>query len=125
MELELLLPIRIVPEVAAWMETAPAPLPPLMVVTWPAAPIDPTVTATVPVVVPPSPMWTALLVEAPGTPVAMLTVLPPAVVELPAPMLIVWVELVPLAEEMLTVEVAAVVAWPIVIVPVVLVLPMV
>jgi signal-induced proliferation-associated 1 like protein 3 len=116
-------PRLMVPEAAAWIEIAPAPLPPWIVVVWAAAPLLPMVMPTVPVVVPPLPIATVLVVEAPGVPVAMLTTLPPAVVLVPAPMLTVWVEEVPLAELMLTVEVVAVVAWPMVMVPVPVAVP--
>src|SRR4051812_40620895 len=84
MLLVLVEPINMVPELAAWMDTAPAPLPPLMVVVEPAALAEPMVTVEV--------------LEPPVTPEPMATVVLFAP-EL-APMEILWAEaLLPMAME--------------------------
>ncbi len=66
-------------------------------------------TPTVPVVVPAVPIATVFVVEAPGTPFAIFTTLPPAVAEVPPPIVTVWVEDTPAALIISTVPVAPVV----------------
>jgi hypothetical protein len=101
-ELAFVVPSKMVPLAAACKLIAPAPLPPWMVVVWAAAAIDPMVTPTVPVVEPPAPIATVLVVPAPGVPLAMLTATPPEVAALPLPILTVWVAADRLPEPIVT-----------------------
>ena len=70
----------------------------------------PIVIPTVPVVEPPVPMATVFVVKAPGVPLAMLTVLPLAVVDVPPAIFTVWVVEVMLPLAKLNVYVPAVAA---------------
>src|SRR5579862_3309858 len=142
------------PALAVWIRIASDPavltLPPCSRRVWLAAALEPIVIPTVPVVLPPVPIAMVLVVLVPGVPLAILTVLPPEVVELPPAIFTLWVVLVmfpfsrlkvsvpPVAalERMLIVDVplvsafwilivwpAVVVAWPMVMVPVEVVPP--